>query len=341
MKLKKRLPLPLCLIALPVSVLVCLCVGTVPVSAGVTVDVLRRALLGLEQTDTAAAAILLSVRLPRVLCAALSGAALSVCGAAMQGLLRNPLADGSTLGVSSGASLGAVLALLLGISFPELPFSGTMLMACLFAFLSMTAVLLLSWRMDRSLATGTIVLIGVVFSMFVSALLNLLITFAGDRLRTITFWTMGSLASASYANAAVLAVVFAVCFPLLWGCGGALDALTMGEEQASHLGVAVRRVRLTVMIAASVLIGVCVAIGGCIGFVGLVVPHMLRLTAGPAHRRLLPLSALGGAVFLLWCDLAARTLLSPLVLPVGTVTSLIGAVVFLVIFVRSRRVGRA
>lgn len=322
------------------TMLLCVCAGSVPLSPGETLQILWRGLTGTEAGGSGEA-IILRVRLPRVLCVALTGASLSLCGAAMQGLLRNPLADGSTLGVSSGASLGAVLAIVLGMQFPGLPFAGTMVMAMLFAFGSLALILTLAYALDRSLATGTIILIGVVFSMFVSSLMNLLITFAGEKIKSITFWTLGSLSGSTYVNALTLLLALTVCGGVLLALGGALNAFALGEEQAQHLGVSVRRVKLTVMVAVSMLLGVCVSIGGTIGFVGLVIPHMVRLVLGPDHRRLLPASMLAGAVFLLLADLVGRTLLSPIELPIGVVTSLVGAVAFLVIFYRSRKRGNA
>lgn len=222
----------------------------------------------------------------------------------MQGLLRNPLADGSTLGVSSGAALGAVLAIATGVSFPGLAYAGTMVMAMAFAFGSLALILALSYAMDRSLSTNTIILMGVVFSMFASALMSLIITFAGEKVRSITFWTMGSLSGSSYANALTLLGALIVCGGVLLWQRVELNAFAVGEENARHVGVPVRRVKLTVMIAVSVLIGVCVSIGGTIGFVGLVMPHMARMLAGPNHRRLLPSSLFSGAIFLMLCDLA-------------------------------------
>lgn len=319
--------------------LLCVCVGSVLIPLGDTLRVLGQAFCS-QKGAGVTESIILSVRLPRVLCVALEGASLSLCGCAMQGLLRNPLADGSTLGVSSGASLGAALAILFGFTLPGFPLSGTMVLAMLFAFLSLVLLLGLSWALDRSMSTNSIILIGVIFSMFVSSLMSLLVTFAGDRLRTITFWTMGSLAAANYGSAAVLAGMLVLCGGVLLANAGALNAFTLGEAQALHLGVAVKRVKLCVMICVSMLVGVCVAIGGCIGFVGLVTPHMLRLLLGSDHRRLMPASMLGGACFLLLCDLAARTVVRPVELPIGVVTSIIGAVVFVVIFARTRR-GRA
>ncbi len=285
------------------------------------------------------ASIILSVRLPRVLCVALTGAALSLAGGAMQGLLKNPLADGSTLGVSSGAALGAVVAIAFGIRFPGLPFAGTMVMAVLFAFLSLVFILSLAYRLDRSLATNTIILIGVIFSMFVSSLMNIIVTFAADRIQHITFWTMGSLQGAGYHEALVLLAALVIFGGTVLRYARELNAFAIGEDNARHIGVDVRRVKLVIMVTVSGLIGVCVSIGGSIGFVGLVTPHMVRMMTGPDHRKLLPASMFGGAVFLMLADLVARTLLNPVELPIGVVTSLVGAVVFVVIFYRSRRRG--
>ena len=255
----------------------------------------------------------------------------------MQGLLRNPLADGSTLGVSSGASLGAVLALAFGITLPGLSFAGITGMAMLFAFLSLVTILALAYKLDYSLATGTIILIGVIFSMFMSALISLVVTFAGERAKSVMFWTMGSLQGKSYTDAALLFGAILLFGGIILAKSRELNAFAVGEDNARSVGVNVRRTKLIVMICVSALIGVCVSVGGTISFVGLVTPHMTRMIVGPNHRRLLPASLFGGAVFLLGSDLAARTLLSPLELPIGVVPSFSGAIAFVVIFKRSRR----
>ena len=169
--------------------------------------------------------------------------------------------------------------------------------------------------------------------------MSLLITFAGEKLKTITFWTLGSLSGSTYRNALTLLIALLLCGGLLLRLAPELNAFALGEEQAQHLGVPVRRVKLLVMAAVSVLLGVCVSIGGTIGFVGLIIPHMMRMLLGPDHNRLLPASLLAGASFLLLADLAGRSLFSPLELPIGVVTSLVGAVVFIVIFYRSRKRG--
>lgn len=324
-------------IATFVAMLLCVCVGSVNVPLSHTLTVLKCALLRTPAPEGMGSTIILSVRLPRVLLSMLTGAALSICGAAMQGLLKNPLADGSTLGVSSGAALGAVLALAFGFSLPGLPFLGTMLTAMLFAFLSLALILALAYRLDYSLATNTIILIGVVFTMLAGSAMSLVIAFAGERVRPILFWTMGSLASGTYQQVLTLLAALTVCCFVLLRRARELNAFAIGEDNARHIGVDVRRVKLTVMIAVSALIGVCVSIGGTIGFVGMMMPHVARLVVGPNHKRLLPASLFGGAIFLMLADLAARTVLSPIELPIGVVTSLIGSLGFLFIFYRSRR----
>ena len=326
------------LIALTVlTLLLCVCVGSVNIPLSDTAEVIWKAVTRQELPEIAARSIILSVRLPRVLCVAMTGAALALCGAAMQGLLKNPLADGSTLGVSSGASLGAVLAIAFEIRLPGFPFAGTMVMAMAFAFASLVVIMSLAYRLDGSLSTNTIILIGVIFSMFVSSILSLVITFAADKVQHITFWTMGSLAGSSYQNALLLLGALLICGAVIVGQSRELNAFAVGEDNARHIGVNVRRVKLTVLIAVSALIGVCVSIGGTIGFVGLVAPHMVRMLTGPNHKRLLPACIFGGAIFLMGSDLVARILLKPLELPIGVVTSLIGSVRFVVLFYRSRR----
>ena len=169
------------------TMIVCVCIGSVNIPFGETVSLIWKALTRQEIALSFSSSIILSVRLPRVLCVALTGAALSICGVAMQGLLKNPLADGSTLGVSSGASLGAVLAIAFELTLPGLPFSATTILAIAFAFGSLMVILSLAYKLDYSLSTNTIILIGVIFSMFISSVLSLVITFASDKVKDITF----------------------------------------------------------------------------------------------------------------------------------------------------------
>lgn len=177
--------------------------------------------------------------------------------------------------------------------------------------------------------------------MFVSSIMSFIITYASDRVRQITFWTMGSLNGSSYGNALILLGALAVFGGVILLHARELNAFAIGEDNARHIGINTRRVKLTVMISVSVLIGVSVSIGGTIGFVGLVTPHMVRMITGPNHKKLFPASLFGGAIFLMLADLLARMLLNPVELPLGVVTSFVGAIVFVFIFHRARKTGHA
>jgi iron complex transport system permease protein len=313
-----------------------ICAGSVNISVKDTLTAVVNTILSLP-IEEGPQSIIAFVRLPRVLCVALVGAALSLCGGAMQGLLRNPLADGSTLGVSSGASLGAVIAIAFGLYIPRLEAVGTMGMAMLFAFLSLVIILTITYKLDYSLSTNTIILIGVIFNMFSNSIISLVVTFAGERIKSIMFWTMGSLAGSSYSNALTLLIALLVFGTAILCCSRELNAFAIGEDNARHIGVNVKRIKLIVLISVSALIGVCVSIGGTIGFVGLVIPHMTRMVTGPNHKRLLPASLFTGASVLMLADLIGRVLLKPLELPIGVVTSFIGSIAFIYIFYSSRK----
>ena len=334
-----RLPKYIILIMIMLAtMLLCICAGSVNIPLKDTLIAIWHSILRIPIPEGVSKSIIVFVRLPRVLCVALVGASLSLCGGAMQGLLRNPLADGSTLGVSSWASLGAVLAIAFGVSFPGISFAGTMIMAVLFAFLSLIIILGLAYKLDKSLSTNTIILIGVIFTMFAHSIISLIITFAGNKMKSIMYWTMGSLAGSNYTNVLTMFFALLVFGTLIIRYSNELNAFAIGEENARHVGVHVKKVKLTIMIAVSALIGVSVSIGGTIGFVGLVIPHMTRMLVGPNHKRLLPAVIVSGATFLMLTDLLSRVLLKPLELPIGVVTSFIGSIVFIYIFYSSRKV---
>lgn len=324
-------------IILLVTMILCVCIGSVSIPIKDTLTAIWNTIFNLPIPEGISQSVIVFIRLPRVISVALVGAALSLCGGAMQGLLRNPLADGSTLGVSSGASLGAVIAIAFGISIPGLPFAGTMLMAMLFAFLALVIILSLAYKLDYSMSTNTIILIGIIFTMFAHSIMSLIITFAGDKVKTIIFWTMGSLSGSGYANVITLLVALVIFGSFIMRYGRELNAFAIGEDNARHVGVNVKKVKFTILIAVSALIGVCVSIGGTIGFVGLVIPHMTRMVVGPNHKRLLPSTLFVGATFLMLADLLARTLLNPLELHIGVVTSFIGAIAFVYIFYKTRK----
>ena len=220
------------------AMVLCICVGSVTLPLKDTMRCLLNAVSGAPQDEVKlAASIIIPVRLPRVLCVAVVGASLSLCGAAMQGLLKNPLADGSTMGVASGASLGAIIAIAFGVTIPGLPFAGRTGMAIVFAFASLMAILALAYKLDSSLSTNTIILLGVIFSMFVSAISSFIITMAGEKVKTITFWTLGSLQGVTYSNALLLAIVAVICGGILMNMADELNAFAVGEDNARNIGV--------------------------------------------------------------------------------------------------------
>lgn len=273
--------------------------------------------------------IVWELRLPRVLTAAAVGAGLAIAGAVMQAITRNPLADPYLLGLSSGASLGAVSVLLLGaaVLLPVAAFLGSM------AALGLT--LLLASTLGAITPTRT-VLAGLAVSSLASAITSLVIfwTATGDSYREILGWLLGSLAGARWPAVAISAIAIVVAgIPILL-VGRVLDAFAFGDVSAASLGVNVPATRWGLLTASALLTGAMVSVSGSIGFVGLVLPHAVRLLVGPGHRALLPLSALVGAIFLVWADTAARTLFDPRELPVGIVTAIIGAPVFALLLAR-------
>ncbi|MGN6030385.1 MAG: FecCD family ABC transporter permease, partial [Thermomicrobiales bacterium] len=253
----------------------------------------------------------------------------------LQGIFRNPLADPGLIGVSSGAALGAVTAIVLNVTILGI---WTLPVFAFVAGLLVTGVVYLIARHDGRTEVVTLLLAGVAISAVIGAGVGLLITRATDQqIRTVTFWTMGSLGGTLWNQVWIVALVTAIGIAVVMRSGQALNLLVLGEREARHLGVHVERTRTILMFTTAAMTGVSVAFTGAIGFVGLVVPHLVRLWLGPDHRRLLPCAALTGASLLLIADLVSRTLVQPLELPIGVVTSLIGGPFFLWLLIRTRR----
>jgi iron complex transport system permease protein len=275
--------------------------------------------------------IVWELRLPRILTGAAVGAGLALVGAIMQALTRNQLADPYLLGISSGASLGAVTVLLLGaaVFLPLAAFAG--------ALLALGATLALAGAFGRITPTRT-VLAGVAVSSLAAAVTSFVIFWVatGDAYREVLAWLLGSLAGARWEAVLIAGGAIVVLGIPLALTGRILDAFTLGDTTASSLGVPVQGVRWGLLAASALLTGALVAVSGSIGFVGLVLPHAVRLLAGPGNRALLPLSALVGAVFLVWADTLARTVFEPRELPVGIVTAIVGAPVFAALLIRRR-----
>ena len=318
------------LLILAGAVLLGVTVGTVSISPVV---------LWNPSSDEAAANILWNIRMPRVILAGLVGAALAIAGAAFQGLLKNPLADPYTLGVSSGASVGAVTTLFFGISIPFLGPSTLPVMSMIGALLTMIAVMSFAKLVDRSMKMETVILTGIIFSSFLGSIISLMIALTGEELRQIIGWLLGSVSMRGWPYVRMALPFVLIGSFVLWLKRRELNAMLFGEERAQHLGVDDRKSKMVVLIGGSVLTGAAVSVSGTIGFVGLVVPHMTRLLWGSDHRHVLPLSFINGAALLIVCDLVSRTIISPTELPIGVITAFIGAPVFAFIFFRQRKGG--
>lgn len=326
-------------LALPAVVLLGLARGAVPLSMADSLGGLWQYLKG----DAAgqAAIIVGEIRLPRTLLAAVVGAILAASGAAMQGLFRNPLADPSLIGVTAGASLGASIMIVLSGS-AVMGYTGLTLVS-LGAFVGGLLAVLLVYRLATSpngTSVATMLLAGIAITALAGGIGNLLEFLAdNEMLRRISLWRMGGLDGADYPRLLIGAVVGVTLITVLPRFAVALNALLLGESEARHLGINVSRVKLGLILSVAVGVGTAVALAGTIAFVGLIVPHMVRMLTGPDHRRLLPASALAGAGLLVLADTAARLALAPTELPVGIVTALIGVPFFISLLRRRHHYG--
>ncbi|MED1785800.1 iron ABC transporter permease [Brevibacillus fortis] len=316
-------------------------VGPVSVPFEQTIAIILKKLgLHMEASFTERELLVISeVRLPRILVGALIGAALGISGAAMQGVFRNPLVEPGYVGVSSGAAVGAVCALFFGwsqFSVWALPFSA-------FIGAALAVIIILAvWRGSRSRSIATLLLLGIGINSLLSALINIMVASSTNdqELRSIIFWLQGGLEARTWEH------VQLIILPIMVGClitlsfGRHLNMMLLGDDQAASSGVNVRRTRYILLALASLMTGSAVAVSGIIGFVGLVVPHMIRLLTGPDHRFLLPASALGGAIFLVLADVISRMILQPVTLQVGVVCACMGAPLFIALILRSRKGGR-
>ncbi len=326
--------------ALAAVAVISLGVGPAGLSVGRVLSIL---MAGPHSTDQPIGEVLIvwQVRMPRILMAALVGASLAVAGAVLQGLFRNPLADPGLVGVSSGAALGAVSTIVLGntILAPMLAIFGAYglpLMAFLGGLASTIVLYLIATRQGRT-SVATMLLAGIALGAFAAAGTGVLIYISSEQqLRDITFWTLGGLSGSSWAKLAVsgpIMMLVIIAVPVL---GRGLNAIVLGEAEAFHLGVSVQRMKRLAIFLVALATGAAVATSGVIGFVGIVVPHLLRLGMGADHRPLLPACALLGAILLLLADMAARTIVSPAELPIGIITALLGAPFFLWMLLKQR-----
>jgi len=325
------------LVLLVIAVIVSFGVGPLKVAPGTVLHVIGAQLGVVDAGEVSQRdlSVVWNLRIPRALLGALVGASLAMAGASLQGLFGNPLADPGVVGVTHGASLGAVAAIVLGVAewgmwaIPIAAFVGGV---------ATTALIYLLARPGKGAGSNvTLLLIGIAIGAACSAMIGFFTYIANDvQLQSLVFWQMGSLASAEWADLIAAAPVFVIGTIALLRLSTALDMLALGERQAQHIGLDVRRTRIALITFSALLVGSAVAFAGSIGFVGLVIPHFVRLLAGPAHRWLLPLSAALGALLIVVADTAARTLDPPSEIPLGLFTMALGAPFFLWLVMRQK-----
>ena len=327
-------------LALLGTALVALAWGSVRIPAGTIVRMIAARLTGggagARDWPASWETIIFAIRLPRVVLAGLVGASLALAGVTYQGLFRNPLADPYLIGVASGAALGATLAIVLGLPPALYAFGATQWCAFAGAAIAVAAVYALA-RVGGTTPLTTLLLAGVALGALASAMTSFLMYWHGDKLLAIYSWLLGGFQTGSWRQARLVAPYLALGALTIVPAGRLLNALQLGEEGAGALGIDVEKLKLILVVAATLVTAAAVSVSGLIGFVGLIVPHIVRLLWGSDYRLLLPLSTLSGAIFLIAADLLARTILSPSEIPVGVLTALCGAPFFLFLLRRSKR----
>jgi iron complex transport system permease protein len=290
-------------------------------------------LFSTAESDSVIYSIVWRIRFPRVLLAAIVGATLSLGGLVFQALLRNPLAEPYILGISGGSAIGAIIGILLGLSrFPGICFTSFL------GSLGTLALILVMSTGKSILRKDALLLSGVMVNAFCSAIIMFLISITRDaRLHNIIFWLMGDLSAADLPQVVILGTILIPCFIVVFLFSHAMNLLMLGRDMALTMGINIKAVTLTLLIVTSFMVSVTVSFSGLVGFVGLVIPHLLRLVLGPDHRSLVPACLFGGAAYLVLCDLLARTLPQQGEIPAGVITALIGAPLFIILLKKSRK----
>ncbi len=339
MRYNSWLVIAILIVVLVLALLVAASLGTVAIPLGdIAAITLKRALgvsFGATWTETQEA-IVWQLRVPRVLGAALVGAALATAGVLFQGLLRNPMADPYLLGTSGGAALAATIALLVPVSFGAFGFA----LVPVAAFAGALGAVLLVYQIARVGARTpitTLLLAGFAASSMMASVMSFLMLMNQSALQRVVLWTMGGISASGWSALGIAAPLIFIGALAAYALTNDLNAFLLGEEQAAALGVAVERQKFLVLTIGALLTGAAVALSGLVGFVGLIVPHVVRLVLGPEHRVLLPASFLSGAIFLVLADLLARSVIAPSELPLGVVTALIGAPFFIYLLRRTKR----
>jgi len=328
------------LVLLAAVVILATAIGSVQIPFLTTSSILISKLPLVELTPTWAATmetIIFEIRLPRVILAGLVGAALAIAGATYQGLFRNPLADPYLIGVAQGAALGAVIGFLLPPSWHSVGFGIIPLLAFIGALVS-TAVVYSLARVGKTLPVTTLILAGVALGALLASIVSYLIISSGEKIHGIMFWLMSSFSLSQWSEAVVVLPYVLLGVVIILLCARPLNVMQLDEEQAQQLGINVERLKLVLLAAATLITAAAVSFVGIIGFVGIIIPHAVRLIWGADHRFLLPLSVLTGAIFLILADLIARTALAPAEIPIGVITAICGAPFFLYLLRRRKKV---
>lgn len=281
--------------------------------------------------------IVWNLRLPRSLLAFIVGGALAVSGTVMQSVLKNPLASSYTLGVSSGASLGAAIVIVTGFSIPILGMFTLPAVGLSFGLLTVFLAVKFASRMDKNLENNTIILVGMVFSLFVNAVLTLITAMAKNHLTQLTFWQMGSFSLKDWSSVLILFPIVLVGVIIIQNYSRELDIMTFGEDQAFTIGVDVHKIKWILLGLSAALTGSAISFVGVIGFIDLIAPHVVRRIFGSSHKLVIPMSVLFGGSFMIICDLIARTIISPSELPIGAITALVGAPFFAYVYFSRRK----
>ncbi len=331
-----------------IMVLVCLIlpvltlfVGSAKISPAQLLEILGFKFFGItlpENFNMSYIGIFWNIRLPRIVSGFLVGAMLGVAGTLMQSVLQNPLASGYTLGVSAGTSLGAAIVIVLNFSIPMVTIFTKPIVGFAFGLGTVLCVLFMANRLDLSLQNHTVVLMGMVVSLFVNAILTLVSALHQNNIKELIIWQMGSLAGNKWIEVGIMAVVFIFGILYVWAKSMELDILTFGEEQANSMGIHVRRKKKEFIIVGTLLTAAAISFTGIIGFIDLIAPHVIRKMFGSNHKIMIPFTALFGGAFMVLADTIARTIIAPIELPVGAITAFVGAPFFAFVYFAKRKI---
>ncbi len=311
------------------SLLLATATGAVKISTREIIEILTRG------TDTVNASILMDIRLPRVLLAAVAGAGLAAVGGVMQAIFKNPLVDSYTLGMSSGAALGAVISIITGLNISIMGIETTGVFAFIGAVCTLFFVYSLAYTRNR-MSVNSLLLAGVAVSYFLASVISFLMMLNHDKIEHIVFWTMGSLSMATWNEFYIASILIIPALAVLLYYTRELNILVMGEEAAHHLGINTAVLKNILLITCALIVGSVVSTGGTIAFLGLVAPHIIRLVIGSDNKRVIPYSALLGAILLLLSDTVGRVLIQPVEIPVGVMTSIMGGPFFIFLLRRQK-----